>query len=271
MRRPIAILAVAASLAALASVAPGSPTSSTCAAAGSHRAALVVEHGDGSVLTLCVAFDPSVVTGEQLLDASGISWFGQVFGGFGAAVCAVDGEPARYSSCPGKDAYWAVFVARGGGPWQLSNAGISTLTLGDGDAEGFRYVPSSGTPAPPPLPVGTCPTAASPGATATAVAAGTAGRTATASDVATPIDSASPGHSPAAPASPGESAVAGVAGATSSAAPATTAGAAPGTDPASTPGPAPGPDLGLLAAALAGGGLGGLVLLRLTALRRPVR
>ncbi|MGA3058683.1 MAG: hypothetical protein ABSE70_11780, partial [Candidatus Limnocylindrales bacterium] len=189
MRRPIAALALAASLAALASLAPGSPAPSTCAAAGSHRAALVVEHGDGSVLTRCVALDPSVVTGEQLLNASGIAWSGQTFGGFGAAVCAVDGEPARYSSCPGKDAYWAVFVARGGGAWRLSNVGISALTLGDGDAEGFRYVPSSGTPAAPPLPVGACPTAASPGATATAVAAGTARRTATASNVATPIGS----------------------------------------------------------------------------------
>ena len=271
MRRPIAILAVAAALAALASLAPGSPAHSTCAAAGSHSVALVVEHGDGSVLSRCVAFDSSVATGEQLLNASGISWSGQTFGGFGAAVCAVDGEPARYSSCPGKDSYWAVFVARGGGPWQLSSAGISTLTLDGGDAVGFRYVPSSGTPAVPPLPVGVCPTAASPGATATAGAAATARRTATASDVATPVGSADATPT-AAPASPGDSAVVAVAGATASAAPATSAGTAPRADtPASTPGPAPGLDLGLLAAALAGGGLGGLALLRLTAPRRPVR
>ena len=46
------------------------------------------------------------------------------------------------------------------------------------------------------------------------------------------------------------------------------AGRPPRGAPASTPGPAPGLDLGLLAAALAGGGLGGLALLRLAARRR---
>ena len=120
-----------------------------CAAAGSHHAAVVVEHGDGSVVTRCVAFAASSVTGEQLLNQSGVAWSSQTFGGFGDAVCALDGEPAHYLDCPGKDGYWAVFVARGDGSWQLASVGISTLTLGDGDAEGFRYVPAVGDPEAP--------------------------------------------------------------------------------------------------------------------------
>jgi hypothetical protein len=230
-----------------------------------------------------VAFDASQVTGEELLNASGIVWSGQTFGGFGDAVCSMDGEPARYSSCPGKDGYWAVFVVRGGGAWQLSNVGISTLTLADGDAEGFRYVPSSANPVAPPLPVGICapassgPTAAatatatttatpSPALTAAAALAPTVRPTAAASDVVAPGSVAS--TSPAAT----DSAVAAIAGVTASFAAAASAGIALRPDaPAPAPSPAPGPDLGLLAAALVGGGLGGMALLRLIALRRPVQ
>jgi hypothetical protein len=286
MRRLAMTLVVAASVAAFASLAPGSPVPSACAAAGSHHAALVVEHGDGSVVSKCVAFDASQVTGEELINASGIVWSGQTFGGFGNAVCSMDGEPARYSSCPGKDGYWAVFVVRGGGAWQLSNVGISTLTLADGDAEGFRYVPSSGNPVAPPLPVGICaPASSGPPATPTATAASPAAATPTASATATAavvVPSARPTAAASDVVAPGalssaapvasDSAVAAIARVTASFAPAASAGIALHPDaPTPAPGPAPGPDLGLLTAALVGGGLGGMVLLRLIALRRPVR
>jgi hypothetical protein len=271
MRRPIAALVVAASLAAVVSLAPGSPAASACAAAGLHHAALVVEHGDGSVVTRCVAFDASQITGEQLLNGSGIVWSGQMFGGFGEAVCAIDGEPARYSSCPGKDSYWAVFVVRSGGAWQLSNAGISTLTLSDGDAEGFRYVPSSGNPVPPPLPGGVCAAGATAGATAgaaaTAVAVVPARGTAAPSDAATTKSPAS-----VASVAPADSGIAAVAGAVASATSTASSMTASNPErPARQPGQAPGLDLGLLAAAVAGGGLAGLALLRVFVPRRGAR
>ncbi len=267
MRRPIAALVVAASLAALASLAPGSPATSACAAAGSNHTALIVEHGDGSVVTRCVAFDASQITGEQLLNRSGIVWSGQTFGGFGEAVCAIDGEPARYSGCPGRDSYWAVFVSRSGGAWQLSNAGISTLTLSDGDVEGFRYVPSSGNPAPPPLPGGVCAAGATAGATATAVAVAPARGTAVPSDAATTGIPAS-----VASVAPADSGIAAVAGAMASATSTASSMTASSPEmPARQPGQAPGLDLGLLAAAVAGGGLAGLALLRVLVARRKGR
>ena len=220
MRRIALILPIAAALAALASLAPGTPAASPCAAAGSHSAALVVEHADGSTVTRCVAFDTDAISGEQLLTLSGIGWSSQSFGDFGDAACALDGEPARYAECPGKDRYWAVFVAQAGGSWQLANVGISTLVLHDGDAEGFRYVPASGVPAAPPSPAGVC--------------------------AATPTVGIA-----AAPASAGA-----------------TAGATPRHE---TPAPPPsgGVDLGLHAAAVVGGGLAGLAILRVVARRRP--
>ena len=164
----IGAAAVALAAAAVPALAPGSPLAATCAGAGASHAALVVEHGDGSVVTRCFAFDTAAVTGQRLLDSSGVAWSGQTFGGFGEAVCAVDAEPEHYSTCPGSDNYWAVFVSRGGGAWQLTSVGISSLTLSDGDAEGLRYVPAVGTPAPPPVPAGVCSDAAAPSGPGTA-------------------------------------------------------------------------------------------------------
>jgi hypothetical protein len=240
---------VALSLSALASLAPLTPLAQTCAGAGSNHAAVVVEHGDGSVVTRCVAFDASEITGEQLLDISGIGWYGQTFGGFGAAVCALDGEPAHYSVCPGKDRYWAVFAARDGGSWQLTSVGISGVKIRDGDAEGFRYVPVSGVPAAPTSGAGVCAAAApTPTPRASQAAGGTSGPSATA-----PAPSASETTS--------ASATAAVGGETASPGP---TGATTGSGDSSPPGPDP----GLLLAAGVGGGLAGLAILRVMAGRR---
>jgi hypothetical protein len=280
LRAVLLASAVASSVAALAALAPGSPLASTCAGAGPHHAALVVEHGDGSVVSRCVSFDAVSVTGEQLLNSSGVAWSGQSYGGFGDAVCAVDAEPAHYSTCPGKDNYWAVFVSRGGGGWQLASVGISTMTLGDDDAEGLRYVPAVGDPVAPPPPIGVCGAAV-----ASASAGGSDGPTGTVGPTSAVVTPAAPiAATPAA--SLGEPGGAGSAAAAGSLAPAlgsvtggqlgTSPGASSGEqggvsprpDAAPPPGNGSGIDPGLLAAALVGGGLAGLALLRLSLSRR---
>ncbi|HEX7496998.1 MAG TPA: hypothetical protein VF344_00830 [Candidatus Limnocylindrales bacterium] len=259
---PVAILAALASLAPVATVVPG------CAAAGSNHAALLVEHADGSVVTRCVAFDSGSISGEELLNRAGIAWSAKTFGGFGDAVCALDGEPAQYADCPGKDRYWAVFVARAGASWQLANVGISALTMHDGDAEGFRFVPASGLPSAPVSPAGVC-------------AAVVATQTPAPAGASTPRPSTAAGATvpppPAETMSPLTDPTASVAAATEAAA--TRAAGTPATDatsgssPPKTPVPAPsgGADIGLMAAAAAGGGLAGLALLRLLAARRKTQ
>jgi len=272
VKRRLGLLVPAAILAALASLAPVAPLVPGCAAAGSNHAALVVEHADGSVVTRCVAFDANQITGEQLLNLSGIPWSSQTFGGSGDAVCALDGEPVSYAECLGKDRYWAVFVARAGGSWQLANEGISTLTLGDGDAEGFRYVPASEIPAAPVSASGAC-AAAAPTPTATPTPPATPSTMPTRRPALTAITAtASPtAGTTTAATEPPASGVAPPATATTSAA-ATTTATTTATPPPQAPTPAPsgGTDLGLIAAAVAGGGLAGLALLRLFAVRaRP--
>jgi hypothetical protein len=128
--------------------------------------ALVVQHGDGSTVSKCISFSAASLTGEQVLQQSGVEYRTVDFGGLSAAVCQVDGEPATFpqtcwtSSSP----FWELFVARKGGGWTWSSLGISALTFHDGDAEGLRYEAQSdqlpptllgSCPAPTPTPVAT--------------------------------------------------------------------------------------------------------------------
>ena len=176
--RLVAILPVLGGLAVTGVATKVGPPLLSCAqAATAHHAALVVEHGDGSVITVCVAFDETSITGDQLLSYAhaqaqlqyATASYG---GGNGEAVCQIDYEPAQYP--PGcwtaSSPYWALFVSRGGGSWSDSSLGVSSQTFRDGDAEGFRYEAQSENSAPP-SPRGVCP--APPSATPTPVRSAT--------------------------------------------------------------------------------------------------
>lgn len=141
----------AAAAGGLALAAPGGAARPVCAqAAGAHHASLVVEHSSGAVLTFCVGFDTATITGEQVMDLSGVEWQSVQYS-FGKAVCQIDYEPRTYppgcftSSSP----YWAMFVSRQGHGWGTSNLGVSAQTFADGDALGWHFVPSTGGAAPP--------------------------------------------------------------------------------------------------------------------------
>jgi hypothetical protein len=140
-----------------ASVIPGPGSAATCAAASTHRVAVVVEHLDGATLSRCVPFTTDSIGGEQALTASHIEAGLLPSGGFGDAVCQLDNEPSSYPpSCwTGTSPFWAIFVARGGG-WSYSTVGVSSIVMHDGDSLGFRYQ-SQSQHAPPSI-AGDCPT-----------------------------------------------------------------------------------------------------------------
>ena len=162
--RLAAIAPVLASLTVVGSVTKLAPSIAGCAQASTaHHAALVVEHGDGSVIRICVTFSQPSITGDQLLSyahtQAQLEYATTGYGGSnGDAVCQIDYEPAQFP--PGcwtaSSPYWAIFVSRGGGSWTDSSLGISSQTFGDGDAQGFRYEAQSdrSTPA---SPSGVCP------------------------------------------------------------------------------------------------------------------
>ncbi len=238
---------VAVAVAGLGVVAPVGAGPPACAAADApHRVAVVVEHGDGTFMSACVGFATDAISGIDALASSGMGYATEGFGGFGQAICQLDGEPATYpSSCFGTGgSYWAVFVARNGTSWSLSSLGVSSLRLRDGDAEGFRYDPQSGTAVAPDAP-GRCP-GPTPGPTLprpTSAPATTAPSAKVAPSTARPATGGAAGPTPAA-----------------SVTPATTTGAptGPPTPPASDPGAATNsPD----AAASGGAGVAGAPLL----------
>ena len=153
------------------------PGAATCAAAGyTSRVALVVEHADGRSLRLCIGFDGASITGEQILQASGLGYATATYPGLGDAVCQIDSEPASYppSCLTATNPYWAMFFSRGGGAWSVAGHGVSSQTFGDGDAEGFRYDPQSGAAAVPVPAGGICTMPAHSGSTASPAALPTA-------------------------------------------------------------------------------------------------
>ncbi|MGH7686090.1 MAG: hypothetical protein ACREN2_04650, partial [Candidatus Dormibacteria bacterium] len=151
---PFAGLTLATGASALTAL----PRAAPCAAATfTSHVALVVEHGAGGVIGLCIGFDGASITGEQILQASGLHYAVQSYGALGDALCQIDGEPASYGAClPTTGSFWAMFVSRGNGGWQNADRGMSTETFGDGDAEGFRYDDQGGAEPPPSSPSGIC-------------------------------------------------------------------------------------------------------------------
>jgi hypothetical protein len=151
-----------------ASIVPWPGSAATCAAASTHRVAVVVQHLDGATTSLCVGSGAASITARDALDGSHIGWHGSdSYGGLGQAVCQVQGEPATYdaSNClKSSQPFWALFVARDGGAWQPSGQGISSLTLHGGDAFGLRYQPQV-IPLDPPTIAGNCPDPTPPPAT----------------------------------------------------------------------------------------------------------
>jgi hypothetical protein len=158
LRLAAASLPVVAGFTVVGAVSRVGLVAAGCAQASSaHHAALVVEHGNGVVIRVCVSFSGAQITGEELLQRSGIEYSTQPFGGNGDAVCQVDNEPAGYTNCFQDGKFWAMFVSRSDRTWAYSLQGVSTAEFGDGDAEGFRYQSQSGSSPPGASPAGVCP------------------------------------------------------------------------------------------------------------------
>jgi hypothetical protein len=159
-RVTLAVPLLAVGIGATSSVARLGPAAPLCTEASTlYRVALVVEHGDGQAIRRCVGFDTSTATALAVLDASGLEVGTSSYGVLGSAICQIDSEPASYPpGCfTGSGSYWVLFVSRAGGAWLNSPIGVSNLSVGDGDAVGFRYDPQAGADPPPPSPAGTCP------------------------------------------------------------------------------------------------------------------
>jgi hypothetical protein len=119
----------------------------TDAGAVSHRAALVIEHSNGSLVERCVTFAAQAISGLQLIQLAQVEYRTQGFGEMGQAVCQLDFEPAQVpSGCFGNGPSWEYYRETASG-WSLSGSGASASTVHDGDVDGWHYAAG---PQPPP-------------------------------------------------------------------------------------------------------------------------
>ncbi len=116
---------------------------------GSHRAALVVRFPDGGIQKRCVAFSEASISGEKLLQDSGLTVIMNYNAGLGGAVCSIQGQGCAYPRedcfcrCQGVQCeYWAYYHWTGGG-WQYSQVGASSYQVSDGALEGWSWGPGN--------------------------------------------------------------------------------------------------------------------------------
>ncbi len=133
--------ALGATLALVAALVTTIGGATDARAAGSSTAVVVIDTGAG-VRSAVIHFDGSI-NGIEALELAGADPVTYGFAGQGAAVCALDGvgNPAGPSCLVGPNSeYWAYYIAHGGsGSWAYSRGCACTVTVHDGDVEGWRY------------------------------------------------------------------------------------------------------------------------------------
>ncbi|MEZ4513730.1 MAG: hypothetical protein R3C62_17825 [Chloroflexota bacterium] len=107
-----------------------------------NRAALVLDFGNGNVVTSCVAFAEPEITGRDLLERAGMSLAVAAFGGQ-TAVCGINsiGCPASdcWCQCQGSDCTrWSYWHGAASG-WEYALAGDELFAVGNGAVEGWRW------------------------------------------------------------------------------------------------------------------------------------
>ncbi len=116
-------------------------------AQGANQAGIVVQYGDGSVVTYCVTFSGESISGYEALLATGLEVEAAFDPSLGAAVCGLNGEGCTASDCFCRyPDYWSYWHLQGEA-WVYSGAGVSNSHLHAGEVDGWRW----GTGDPPPV------------------------------------------------------------------------------------------------------------------------
>ena len=146
MRRIGRAIAYILGLAALAALGSAHPSQ---AQGAQSRAGLVVQFGDGSVRSYCIAFEGESITGLDLLLKSGLNVTAEGFGGMGGLVCKIEGEGCDYpgEACVCKSygpqgVYWSYHHLRQG-KWKTSSMGAGGYRVRNGEVDGWAW--SAGT------------------------------------------------------------------------------------------------------------------------------
>jgi hypothetical protein len=113
-----------------------------------HQAGLIVQHEDGSTIVKCINFQGDEITGEELLQLSGIPYSSDVTNPMGSKVCSIDGQgcsfPAEDCFCQcgntGSCTYWSYFVLNQDGEWVYAPVGAKGRTVHNGDVDAWAWL-----------------------------------------------------------------------------------------------------------------------------------
>jgi hypothetical protein len=156
---------LAAAVAALVFVVPppageALPCAGVRAAAGTSRAGLVVQFGDGKVMRYCVSFSEESITGYELLRRTGLPLVYQDYGAGSVAMCKIGDEGCEYPReqcfCRCRNTqtgcrFWGYYtIDRATGKWRLSEKGSGVRDMRNGDIDGWRWGTHQPNPNPPP-------------------------------------------------------------------------------------------------------------------------
>jgi len=110
-----------------------------------HRAALVVDFGDGRVLVRLVEFAEESIRGVDLLERSGLEVALLPGFGTGTALCAIEGvgcppTPQEcFCACRGTPCHYWSYFQWSDGRWLYSPVGAGDRWLRDGDIDGWVW------------------------------------------------------------------------------------------------------------------------------------
>lgn len=117
---------------------------SVAAQGAQHRAGLVIQFGDGSLVTRCVSFNEPSISGAELLARAGLAIRLDTGSSIGAGVCKIEKQGCEagrscFCQCEGSTcAYWQYFHLQNGA-WKYSNLGASLYQVSDGAVEGWAW------------------------------------------------------------------------------------------------------------------------------------
>jgi hypothetical protein len=119
------------------------------------RAGIVVDLGNGQVVTECVHFGGPMITAFDLLQRSGLAFTFQNFGSLGAAICSVQSTGCQFPTeacfcqCTGRGpCNFFAFYTLQNGQFVLSNVGVSSSVLHNKDVIALAFGDASTAPAP---------------------------------------------------------------------------------------------------------------------------
>lgn len=122
----------------------------TLAQGAQNRAGLVVQFGDGTVRSYCIAFEGESIAGMDLLLRSGLEVVAEGYGVMGGQVCKIGAEgcdyPGELCACKSygpNGVYWTYHHLRAG-VWKTSSLGASSYRVHNGEVDGWAWSSGKG-------------------------------------------------------------------------------------------------------------------------------